>query len=249
MINNSKIPIFDTHTHLIHCVDDGSKSWNITLCMLYQMQQQGVRCIIATPHSSAFAEHPDLIRSHYQSMAAAVKDFDPGMKVAIGCEVLCDRYSIQETLHRLKDGTYLTMAWTNYVLCEFPFDTNIENIHICCDALLNAGYVPILAHIERYNALAWNFGQIDNLRSKKLGNQRCLLQLNTSSLYPHESAEHWAKALAQAHKIDLLGSDCHDTGTHPPKYREAIKWLQHNCGEDYTRCIAWDLPRKLFTKL
>lgn len=43
--------IIDTHSHILPGIDDGAGSWKEALCMLKTAQAQGIRRVIATPHS------------------------------------------------------------------------------------------------------------------------------------------------------------------------------------------------------
>ena len=48
--------MYDIHMHIIPGVDDGSWDMDMSKTLLYMSYEQGIRKIIATPHSSAFVE-------------------------------------------------------------------------------------------------------------------------------------------------------------------------------------------------
>ena len=56
-----------------------------------------------------------------------------------------------------------TLADSRYVLTEFSSSSTRAFIKERADALLTAGYYPIIAHIERYRALRKDFDFIADL--------------------------------------------------------------------------------------
>ena len=51
--------IVDFHSHILPCVDDGSKSFEQTTEMLYETSNQGIKSIVATPHFYASSDIPE----------------------------------------------------------------------------------------------------------------------------------------------------------------------------------------------
>ena len=59
---------FDIHTHYIPGVDDGCGDLAMTEALLCQSVDQGTEAIFATPHSSAFLDHPEKTRGNYRAL-------------------------------------------------------------------------------------------------------------------------------------------------------------------------------------
>jgi protein-tyrosine phosphatase len=81
------------------------------------------------------------------------------------------------------------------------------------DRLLNEGYIPIIAHMERYYNLV-----PDIEAAKKLHDRGCYIQINTYSVYGESSnaIRKWTDELLEAGIVDFIGSDAHRTYHHPP---------------------------------
>lgn len=67
------------------------------------------------------------------------------------------------------------MAGTQFVLIEFSMTTPWKEIHEAVNKVLMLGVTPIIAHIERYNALE---NQEDRVR--ELINMGCYTQINSA---------------------------------------------------------------------
>lgn len=100
------------------------------------------------------------------------------MELYLGCEVYCETGRMRSVLAGLESGKYPTMNGTRFVLMEFSQWVMPENTTPCVEALVNAGYTPILAHMERYQYLRDNTALVDGFR--ELGAN---IQINAYSLF------------------------------------------------------------------
>ncbi|MEE1041721.1 MAG: CpsB/CapC family capsule biosynthesis tyrosine phosphatase, partial [Lachnospiraceae bacterium] len=82
------VRMVDTHMHIIPGVDDGSKTMDMSKAMLDAAYEQGIRHIIATPHSSAFRNNSDKVFSEFARLSRYAKTVYPDMMLKIGAEVL-----------------------------------------------------------------------------------------------------------------------------------------------------------------
>lgn len=230
------IQISDIHTHIIPGVDDGSESINMTLSMVNSLHKQNATGIIATPHSSAFFHDPEAVRQNYLKICGILQDFFPHIRFCLSCEVFCDMERMDTVIAGLQSGKLPTLNNTRYVLTEFPLWTRPEYILPCVERLLHHGWIPVIAHIERYDNLIANTGFIETLR--EMG---CLLQLNVSSLEPGQDTLRckWARILVEAQLIDFISSDTHNNYRRPPDYSHALPYLRNTCSADYLEKILW----------
>ena len=158
------------------------------------------------------------------------------MKLRLGCEVYCEAESMARILEALDEGRYPTMNGTKYVLMEFPQWVQPEHTAPCVEALVNGGYKPIIAHMERYPNLQGRMDLVDRFRA--LG---ALIQINAYSLADEkdDAIKGWARRLALEHRADFLGSDAHRTYHRPPCSENGLNWLYENLEPDYAQAIAW----------
>lgn len=146
----------DLHCHILPGLDDGAKTPETTLQMAKQALQSGVRQIVCTPHCTT--GDPGL-RTRLTRIEKAVEmlnyvfgQMQLPVTLYAGIELLCnDR--LPETLERRE---FLTLAGSRYLLIEFPFDVPLSRIEWAANAVRQAGYIPVLAHPERYTAVQRN---------------------------------------------------------------------------------------------
>lgn len=232
----------DIHMHLIPGVDDGSANMEMSLILLLEAYDQGIREIFATPHSSAFDDPRRNIPAILQSLQSLATRYFPDMTLYPGCEVYCDPFSMEETLHALSTGKYPTLNGSNYVLAEFSPWGTAEDAVRCVDALRNAGWIPVIAHVERYPFAQGQWKWVTYLR--EIG---CLFQINAYSLAEelNPNIQNFARELTREHLADFLGTDAHRTGHRPPRAEAGIRWLTENCDETYARRLLRENARQL----
>lgn len=228
--------MIDIHMHLIPGVDDGAEDIMMSLMMLLRAKEQGIAEIIATPHSGAFDADPEFVKSQFRQLQAQAGRMFPDIKIHLGCEVLCDSDDMTAVLTALRSGRYPTMNGTNYVLTEFSMWVSPEATLPRVEALVKAGYIPVIAHMERCNYLWGNMELVEKFR--KAG---ALLQINAYSLQeePEESIKDWARQLVLERKADFLGTDAHKTYHRPPDTVSGLSWLYENMDKNYADAIVF----------
>lgn len=231
----------DVHMHLIPGVDDGAEDMMMARMMLLRARAQRIHSIFCTPHSEAFQYSKDGARIIFDRLKKNVESAYPDVKLYLGCEVYCEPQIMDQVLENLNTGRYPTMNNTEYVLMEFYGGVEEENAMSCVEAMVNGGYKPIVAHMERYPYLCDNMDLVDRFR--ELG---ALIQVNVYSLFDEEkdSIKKWARRLVQERKVDFLGTDAHKTYHRPPSAELGLNWLYENVEQDYVEAIAWGNARE-----
>jgi len=234
--------MIDTHMHLVPGMDDGAEDLEMALVMMIRAKQQGISQIIATPHSEAFHFSKEDGRVIFQRLMNTAAKICPEVKLYLGCEVYCEADIMEQVLELLDRGVYPTMNGTKYVLMEFSQWVYSENTIPCVEALLSAGYKPIIAHMERYTYLRDNMELVGRFR--ELGAQ---IQLNTYSLFDEmdASVKSWARRLVLERKVDFLGTDAHRTYYRSPSAKDSLNWLYENVDRAYADAVAWENAQKL----
>ena len=239
-----KLKMTDIHMHLIPGVDDGAENMEMSLLMLLRAQDQGIRSVFCTPHSEAFRYSADGARIIFRRLqdAAAAAGFDT--RLYLGCEVFCEPDRMAEIIENLDTGRYPTMNGTRYVLMEFSQWVMPEMTVPCVEVLANAGYFPIIAHLERYQYLRNNMALVDRFR--ELGS---LVQINAYSLLEEmdDGIKDWARQLVRERKADFLGTDAHRTYHRSPKAQAGLGWLYENTDPEYADAVAWKNAQLLLT--
>lgn len=234
--------MIDIHMHLIPGVDDGAENMEMALAMMLRAKEQGISKIIATPHSEVFRYSKEGGKIIFNRLVDAVAKLCPEVRLYLGCEVYCETGIMDQVLEALVSGRYPTMNGTKYVLMEFSQWVYPENTTPCVEAMVDAGYKPIIAHMERYKHLWDNMKLVDKFRD--LG---ALIQVNAYSLFDEMdgSIKSWARRLVQERKADFLGTDAHRTYHRPPSAEMGLSWLYENVEKEYADTLAWGNAQKL----
>ena len=125
---------------------------------------------------------------------------------------------------------------TEYVLVEFSPYVYISEMTYCLKYLLDYGYIPVIAHVERYYALHGTTQWINILR--KMG---CLFQVNAYSFIDegNEKIKKFARTLLKDRYISFIGSDAHRTNHRPYAIKNGIDYIYANCDEKYAKDICY----------
>ena len=233
--------MIDIHMHLIPGVDDGAEDMMMARMMLLRAREQGINMIFCTPHSEAFHYSKDGARIIFDRLKTNVASAYPDVKLYLGCEVYCEAQIMDQVLEGLNTGRYPTMNGSSYVLMEFSMWVDPEGALPCVEAIVNAGYKPIIAHMERYRYLRDNMELVD--RFLELG---ALIQINVYSLFDEDdsSIKNWARRLVQDRKVEFLGTDAHRTYHRPPSAEWGLNYLYENVEQEYVEAIAWGNAQK-----
>lgn len=231
------LDICDIHCHILPEVDDGADSMKSALGLLKKEYDDGVRTIILTPHyrRRMFETPMKKIYNQYELLCKEAAKEVPDIRLELGCEYHVNMDMSEVLTARERP----TMAGSRYVLSEFSEKDPEAYLKERCYHLIVCGYIPILAHIERCEALRKNLNLIDDLI--EMG---CLMQVNAGSILGDDGF--WIKRfcwkLIQYDMIYLIGSDAHDLKKRPPKMGECAMLLQKKAGAHYAKKILCENP-------
>ncbi|WP_147369461.1 CpsB/CapC family capsule biosynthesis tyrosine phosphatase [Lachnotalea sp. AF33-28] len=230
----------DIHCHMLPHVDDGARSEEEAMAMLKAAYADGIRTIILTPHFRPERwkwTAGDFLHA-WESLAwKAVKKW-PDLKLFVGNEL----YYRQEIQQMLSDGQCLTMAKTRYALTEFSPSQHFPYMRDAVCELTAQGYLPILAHVERYECLE---GRMD--RIEELSDRGAYLQANADSILKTAGVfgNKFLKKLLKKEYIDFIGSDSHDLKSRPPSLSRCADYIQKKFNREYAERILFQNPKRL----
>ena len=206
--------------------------------MLLLAASQGVEGVIATPHYSRrrIVHNLDQLA---KELERRIRRFYPDFFVCPGQET----YYHDGLTERLREGAAFTMAGSRYVLVEFDPAVSYEKMFQGIRRILNSGYVPILAHMERY--LCLRISGVDDLLSCG-----CALQMNYESLDGHwfSSEVRWCRSQVENGNIHLLGTDMHRLSHRPPQIDGAWKWLETHINPEDVKRMTYQNPVRIIEK-
>lgn len=191
----------DIHSHILYGLDDGAKSLSDTEELLRALKSFGFEQFIATPHTTplVWENTKEGIVNQYEKVR---KELDLSADVLrVASEYLMD----DSFLKRLEQEKLLTLK-EQYVLVEMSYINPPIQLYEIIMQLLSQGYIPVLAHPERYN-----FYKHDYESFKKLKNAGCLFQMNLLSSVGYYGGDiaQIADYLLKEKMYDFAGSDVH----------------------------------------
>lgn len=189
----------EIHCHVLPGIDDGAKDVTTSIALLNKYKSLGCNHIIATPHtmSGIYDNTPDTIEDSY----TLIKNQIEGLKLSFSSE-----YMIDEKFDSLLSSKIILPLYKNYVLIEMSYFQPPENIKDIIFKIGTLGYIPVLAHPERYAYYHNKPAIFQDFKSRG-----CLLQLNALSLSDHygESCQKIALKLLKEDMYDFIGIDTH----------------------------------------
>ena len=194
----------DIHSHLLPAIDDGAKNVQETLNFLRQLSDYGFDKFITTPHimPGVWNNTSHGIVAKEQELKSFLKQEPCSYPIKAAAEYYIDEHFMQ----LIKSGELLTLD-DKHVLIEFSYINAPLIIYDVIFELKLSGYIPVVAHPERYRYYSFKNGDYHNL--KKAG---CKFQLNLLSLtgYYGKSVYETSKQLIENNMINFTGSDVHN---------------------------------------
>lgn len=235
--------LFDVHCHLVPEVDDGSRSMEMSLQMLKGEYSDGVRNIIITPHfrKQMFETSSEVIHRQFDALAAEAAGVLPDMKLYLGCEF----HANMDMPETVGTDSRFTMAGSRFVLTEFSESNPQSFIKDRCLALKAKGYIPVIAHMERYPSCRESLDFIDSLI-----NMGCRIQVNADSICGAEGffMKRFCAKLIKYDMIDYIGSDAHNLTSRPSRIGECARFLEKKYGAELVRELMVENPAKMLQK-
>lgn len=206
----------DIHSHVMSGIDDGAKNEEDTLFLVESLQKIGAQKIITSPHTfSGFWNNTFLsIKEKEEETLKLFNKNSISIPFKTASEYLLDDHFVS----LFQKNEILTLK-DNFVLVEMSYLNMPINLFDIIFEMQVAGYIPVLAHPERYQFFHSNF---ENYR--KLKNAGCFFQLNLLSTVGYYGKEVLiaAEKLLKSGLIDYVGSDVHHK-KHIAAFSEKIK--------------------------
>jgi protein-tyrosine phosphatase len=208
--------ITDFHNHLMPGVDDGAQDSADSAAALGRFRTEGAAQIITTPHfMGSFTLYPARAEARLAELDAgwealrAVVAADAGrtgsaLRVERGAEVMLDVPDPDLSDERLR------LAGGPFALVEYPgLRLPAVNAEVALVELHARGWIPVLAHPERYRNLDPTLEEL--ARFRRAG---AFLQMNARSLLGGygKTAADLARRMLVAGEADYVASDYHARG-------------------------------------
>jgi protein-tyrosine phosphatase len=196
--------MIDLHSHFLPKIDDGARSVNESIAMLEESRKQGVELCIGTPHITIHQENS--IRDFLEKRGESIRLLEQKIKetkadvpaLLYGAEIFLDN-----DISAYTDISKLCIENTNCLLVELsPLAYNVSYAEWLYSLTIK-GFVPIIAHVERYPYIREFISELSGVN--------VVYQMNAKSLLKHK----WLNFLTEINesgKRVIVASDMHNTG-------------------------------------
>lgn len=186
----------DCHCHLLPGVDDGIQTMEESLECLAVHEQLAFKEVWLTPHVMEDVPNvTEMLRVRYDELQQA---YTGPLRLHLAAEYMMDTLLSE----RIEADDLLPMD--GKLLVETSYYRAPENFYDMLESIRAKGYVPLLAHPERYNYMS----KKDYIRLKDRGVRLQLNLLSLAGLYGSQVKEK-ASMLCTSGLYDVAGSDLH----------------------------------------
>lgn len=237
--------MIDLHCHIIPWVDDGAESARIACQMAELSLRNGVDTVVATPHCNLRGSRPNYrgrtYTNFFSMFRALLAQHGIPLRVLPGSEVFAHSSNLRTLL---EEKQIVTLNHSRYVLVEFNFQTAAEELNNLLTMVKSYGYIPVIAHPERYVAVQNAPGV-----AVQWYDRGYIVQLNKGSLLGRlgQTAYDTAWYLLSNQTAHVIASDAHDMRGRAPGFQSLLPRLREYCSADYVTKLLEENPYKIVT--
>lgn len=196
----------DIHSHILPGIDDGAKNTPESIKLIKGLKALGVKQFMPTPHvmQDFYPNTDETIGNAYNELLGAL-DSKTLSEITLNPAA---EYMLDDNFQKQLETLELFTLKGNYLLIEMSYFQPPINLEEIIFKIKMKGYLPILAHPERYS-----FYHSNKDYYKKLKQLGCFFQLNLLSLSNHygDSVEKTANYLIEENLIDFVATDTHNS--------------------------------------
>lgn len=235
--------MIDIHAHIIPWIDDGSQDMGTSIIMAEMAEECGVSTIIATPHCNQLGRFENYFSDELLACADELRDelLNEGidLNIGMGMEIYCTR----DVPRLLKEKKLITLNNSRYVLVEFDFRTDAARMQGMLYPILDGGYVPVIAHPERYFDLQNKPEIIEDWMSSGIE-----IQLNKGSIFGNfgRSERGFAHTLLENDLVTCIASDAHGVESRTTYMAEIYDFIATEYSEKKAELLLSENPRRIF---
>lgn len=211
--------IIDLHNHILPAVDDGAVGIDDAVEMAALAARCGIRKIVATPHYRyGMGMSLEALEDAFEDLSFAIRHEQIGIVLEKAMEIM----ATEDLPELLKQGRVWTYPNSSYFLVEFECDEVLDDMNRLLDRCMAAGFIPVIAHPERYRAVRFHPEVAQQWQKKGYG-----IQVNRDSLLGMfgEHPFYCADLLLRKGWANCIASDAHTPQYRNPHWGEAFRHL------------------------
>lgn len=229
--------LIDFHSHILPGMDDGSKTAEMSRKMLAASAEQGVACMVATPHFYAAENSPEKFlkrrQQAWERLQSVMTEQMP--RVRLGAEVY-----YFAGMSRSEELKSLRVEGTKVLLLEMPFhrwpNSAIEEAAAMAS---DPDYTVVMAHIDRY------LKTTDDDTWRYLAKNGAFFQMNADFIAGGWMKSRQAVRLIENGVISVIASDCHNMDTRKPNLDAAVRVIEKKLGAEAVEKLTQNAEKLL----
>ena len=229
--------MIDIHCHILPNVDDGSESLEESIEMAKIAESEGITRIVNTSHCHFDFKYKkgNELKLELEKFNQVLKEENINIEVLLGNEL----YYTSDLIERFNELDFFSMNNSKYILMEFSpinFPKNIEDVIY---EIKIRGYIPIIAHAERYKQVQEDVNIV--LDCIKEG---ALIQVNASSILGKngENVEDTSKKLLDNNMVHFVATDAHSSNRRRPLIKDSYNYILKNYGKEVAEKLFIENP-------
>lgn len=228
--------MIDLHCHILPGADDGAADMETALQMAVLAVRSGIGAMVVTPHCAS--DRVVQVLQGLDQLRAAIDEVGIPLRLYSGMEI----FGGPDTAALLRAGRLLTLNDSRYPLIEFAFDSDGDEETAVLHSVLQAGYVPLVAHPERYRCI-----QEDPEQANLWARMGCRFQINRGSLLGRFGREAMEAAWALTGRgfATVVASDAHSATRRTPWMRYVWKLLEQQISPTAAAWLLEENPRRI----
>jgi protein-tyrosine phosphatase len=231
--------VVDIHSHILPEVDDGPKSWDISVAMCRAAAADGITHQVATPHAN---DRYGYDREYLQELVDRLQQLvGDGPRLSLGCDFHLSYENIQDAIaHPARyviEGTrYLLVEFSNYSVPQQTTDSFLK--------LGDCGITVIITHPERNPILRESLQRV-----VEWAEQGCVIQMTGSALtgFWGERTRRAAQWLLERQAVHVLATDAHDLEKRVPILSTSRDAAAEICGAEVAEALVQANPHAIIS--
>ena len=235
--------MFDIHCHILPGIDDGADILDDTIKMAALAVKGRCSGIVCTPHQRPGSDYEiKMLPFVTKKLQELLLRHGIRLSLFAGQEIFLD----DDSAERLIAGEYLTLNGSAYPLVEFDFEGEGREPMKLLEKLVTKGFIPVVAHPERYDFVASDIRAAEYIRS-----MGCVLQLNKGSFKGAfgNAAYKCARKMMDEGLADVVASDAHGPYMRTPYLADIHEYLSTEWSGDYADLLLRENPFRIIKNL
>ncbi len=220
--------LIELHFHCLPGLDDGPSEWDEAVALCRAAALDGSTIIVATPHVLRYPWVNDDAAARDQRILKLNTLLGGRPKVLAGCEYLFSSDAL-DLWDRGTAGPLTGLNRTDYLLTEFPWGIDVENVTRILYEFSLMGVTLVIAHPERQRDFIRDPGALELLVKRG-----AIAQLTAGS-FLGDFGELPRKAsfeFVERGLVHLVASDAHSLSSRPPRLAAARDLFEGHWGRE-----------------